>query len=171
MRKKAEREGAGIKLPPENLHGYELLLLGEKCKIQRIDAQKIGYDQEKRIIYLPEKKSEERLRGWLKENAKRILELVTARMAEKMGVSYKSVQINSARGRWGSCSYDNALHYSFRLIYAPREIIEYVAVHELAHTRHKNHSPQFWAEVARYVPDWKERRKWLKLHGALMDVL
>lgn len=170
LRKKAERQGAGIDLPPENLNGYELLLLGEKRKILLIDSDKVGFDEENDIVYLPVNKSCERLVKWLKDNAKRIFTTVTERKAAAMGANYKSVTVNAARGRWGSCSYDNALHYSFRLLYAPKEVIEYVVVHELAHTKHKNHSKAFWTEVERYVPDWKEKRKWLKLHGALMNV-
>ena len=170
LRKKAERVGTGIELPPENLDGYEFLLLGERYRISLTKDRKIGYDKNVRAVYLPAKNAEKRLIQWLKENAARILSSVTEQTAQKMGVKYKSVAISSARSKWGSCSFDNAIRYSFRLLYAPKEIIEYVAVHELAHTNHKNHSAAFWAEVAKYVPDWKEKRKWLKGHGALMRV-
>ena len=130
----------------------------------------MGYDSEKDVIYLPENNPKERLIKWLKNNAQRIFTSVTAHTAARMDASYKSVTVTSARGRWGSCSGDNALHYSFRLIYAPKDVIEYVAVHELAHTKHKNHSKAFWTEVEKYVPDWKIKRKWLKLHGGLMEI-
>lgn len=170
LRKKAERQGAGIQLPPENLNGYTLLLLGKQCKIYVVQTAKVGYDAENNAIYLPEKNPRERLIQWLKNNAKRILSEVTERTAKTMGTTYKSVRITSAKSRWGSCSGEDAIRYSFRLIYAPKEVIEYVVVHELAHTKHKNHSKAFWAEVATYVPDWKNKRKWLKLHGALMEV-
>ncbi|MBQ7949195.1 MAG: M48 family metallopeptidase [Clostridia bacterium] len=170
LRKQAERKGAGIDLPPENLNGYSLFLLGKKCKIYVIPTSKVGYNSEKDVIYLPENNPKERLIKWLKNNAKRIFTSVTAQTAARMDASYKSVTVTSARGRWGSCSGDNALHYSFRLIYAPKDVIEYVAVHELAHTKHKNHSKAFWTEVEKYVPDWKIKRKWLKLHGGLMEI-
>lgn len=170
LRKKAERAGTGIELPPENLHGYEFLLLGERHRICLTDDKKIGYDQAARVLYLPEKNAEKRLVQWLKENAARIFSAVTEKTAQKMGVKYQSVTVSSARSKWGSCSIDNAIRYSFRLLYAPKDVIEYVAVHELAHTKNKNHSAAFWAEVAKYVPDWKEKRKWLKQRGALMRV-
>ncbi len=170
LRKKAERTGAGIQLPPENLNGYELLLLGKPCKVFVVSTQKVGYDREQNRIYLPEDKPKERLVKWLKENAKRILSELTEKTAKAMGVSYVSVSVNSARGRWGSCSGKNAIHYSFRLLYAPKEVIEYVTVHELSHVKHKNHSKAFWQEVEKYIPDWKARRKWLKTHGALMEI-
>lgn len=170
LRKKAENAGAGVRLPSENLDGYELFLLGKPCKIRLEKRVSVGFDGEKNELALPEIAPKKRLVKWLKENAKRILAQVTAEKAREMGVGYKSVSVGSAKTRWGSCSFDNALRYSFRLIYAPKAVIEYVVVHELAHTKYKNHSALFWAEVARYIPDWKERRKWLKRHGALMEV-
>lgn len=170
LRKKAERAGCGIELPPENLHGYEFLLRGEKHKIFLMEESKICYDQTARVLYLPARNSEKRLVEWLKENAARIFSSLTAAMAQNMGVEYKSVAISSARSKWGSCSFDNAIRYSFRLLYAPKDVIEYVVVHELAHTKHKNHSTAFWAEVAKHQPDWKEKRNWLKRHGVLMHV-
>ena len=163
-------QGACTRLPPENLHGYEMLLLGRNTKILLVDAMHVEYKREENLLLLPQKNAKQRLVKWLKENAKRIFSTVTAETALRMGTMYKSVSITSARGRWGSCSGDNALHYSFRLIYAPKEVIEYVIVHELAHTLHKNHSKLFWAEVEKYVPDWKKKRAWLKQNGVLMEI-
>ena len=170
LRKQAERKGAGTALPPENLDGYSFLLLGNSTKISLYDEKKVGYDSENNRIFLPSEKPKERLVKWLKENAKRIFTTVTQCKAAEMGVSYKSISITSARTRWGTCSGDNALRYTFRLLYCPKEIIEYVIVHELSHIRHKNHSRLFWQEVEKYIPDWKTRRKWLKNHGILMEI-
>ena len=170
VRKIAEKKGAGIELPPENLNGYGLLLLGKKCKIYVVDTPKVAYDSEKNVLYLPMNKPQERLVKWLKDNAKRIFTQVTAQTAARMGVTYQSVGVTSARGRWGSCSGKNAIHFSFRLLYAPKDVIEYVIVHELAHTKHHNHSKTFWEEVAKFVPDWKVKRAWLKQHGGLMEI-
>ena len=170
VRKIAERKGAGIELPPENIHGYSFMLLGRKCKIYIADTPKVCYDGENGVVYLPTKNPKERLVKWLKDNAKRIFTQVAFDTAKRMGVTYQSVGVTSARGRWGSCSGKNAIHFSFRLIYAPKDVIEYVVVHELAHTKHHNHSQAFWAEVAKFVPDWKTKRAWLKTHGALMEI-
>ena len=170
LRKQAERKGAGTALPPENLDGYEFLLLGKTTKIFLYDEKKVGYDSENNRIFLPKEKTKERLVKWLKENAKRILTTVTERTAKEMRTTYKGVSITSAKTRWGTCSGDNALRYTFRLLYCPKEIIEYVVLHELSHTRQKNHSKLFWQEVEKYMPDWKTRRKWLKSHGILMEI-
>ncbi|MBQ8292124.1 MAG: M48 family metallopeptidase [Clostridia bacterium] len=170
LRTKSKMQRAGIDLPPENLDGYAFLLLGQRYEITLVNERFVRLDDMQKRIYLPEKKAKDRLVQWLKENAKRILSTVTERKAREMQTSYKSVTVNSARGRWGSCSYDNALHYSFRLLFAPKDVVEYVVVHELAHTKHKNHSAAFWQEVEKYVPDYREKRKWLKDRGILMQV-
>lgn len=73
-----------------------------------------------------------------------------------------SLKITSARSRWGSCSEDNNLAFSFRLIMAPAAVIDYVVVHELMHIREKNHSPGFWRQVASVMPQYKLHRRWLK---------
>ena len=170
VRKIAEKKGAGIQLPPANLNGYTFMLLGRTCKIYVVDTQTVGYDAENCVLYLPAKNSQDRLVKWLKENAKRILTKATAQVAARMGLTYQSVGVTSARGRWGSCSGKNDIHFSFRLIYAPKEVIEYVIAHELAHTKHHDHSKAFWTEVATHVPDWKEKRAWLKEHSGLMEI-
>ncbi len=170
LRKKAEMQGAGMRLPPENLNGYEFLLLGNLCRICLIEGKNISYDGENKIVYLPERNARIRLIKWLKENAKRIFMQITEEKAKQMQAQFQSVTICNAKSKWGSCSFDNKLRYTFRLIYAPKEVIEYVVIHELAHTKYKNHSPLFWTEVEKYVPDWKEKRKWLKTHGILMKI-
>ena len=170
LRKKAERTGVGIRLPSENLDGYKFLLLGKECEICLTDAARVVYEKETGRIFLPKKNAKERLTRWLKDNAKRILTKVTQEKAAEMGAIYRSVSVNSAKSHWGVCSGENSIRYSFRLLYVPKEIIEYVVVHELAHTKYKNHSKLFWAEVDRYVAGRKEKRKWLKIHGGLMEI-
>ncbi len=170
LQKKSQTAGAGMRLPPENLYGYTFLLLGKECRIILTDKRNILFDEENYILYLPAKNAENRLIKWLKENAKRIFTIVTERKAQEMGLKFQSVEISSAKGKWGSCSFDNKIRYAYRLIYAPKEMIEYVVVHELSHVRHKNHSSLFWVEVGKYVPDWKIKRKWLKTHGYLLEL-
>ncbi len=159
-----------MRLPPENLNGYEFLLLGKTCKIRLINERYIRFQREENVLYLPEKNARKRLILWLKENAERIFTQTSLETAKRMGVAFQSVKISSARTRWGSCSRENEIRYSFRLLYAPKEVINYVTIHELAHIRHKNHSPAFWREVEKYAPDYKARRKWLKEHGILMEI-
>ena len=170
LRKKQQIAGAGMRLPPENLDGYRLLLLGNFYTLSLGEEKRVRLDNENKTLYLPEDKPRERLVKWLKENAKRIFTELTFSTAETLGVQVKSVSVTSAKTRWGSCSGDNAIRYSFRLLYMEKPLIEYVVAHETAHVLHKNHSTAFWKEVERLIPDWREKRKRLKSLGAYMEV-
>ena len=98
----------------------------------------------------------------LRRQAKAHLPQRVAYWAGVMGVRPTGIRITSARTRFGSCSGKNSLCFSLYLMAYPPEAIEYVVVHELAHIRHKNHSPAFYAEVERCLPDWRQRQTLLK---------
>jgi predicted metal-dependent hydrolase len=83
----------------------------------------------------------------------------------KHGFAPKQVKITSARTRWGSCSPDGTLNFTWRLVMAPLDVIDYVVVHELVHLRVKNHSRKFWKAVEEIMPGWRLQRKWLREHG------
>ena len=82
-----------------------------------------------------------------------------------MGVTYGRITIRAAKTRWGSCSGAGNLNFHWKLILMPDEVLDYVVVHELAHRKQMNHSPAFWAEVEKVLPDYRERRRWLKNWG------
>ncbi|MEK9132195.1 MAG: YgjP-like metallopeptidase domain-containing protein [Patescibacteria group bacterium] len=90
--------------------------------------------------------------------------------SQKTGWKFKSIAITKAESRWGSCSPSGAIHFSWKLIMAPIEVIDYVVVHELAHIPEKNHSARFWNKVAAVLPDYKERKKWLRENVAKFKV-
>ena len=98
----------------------------------------------------------------LKVLAKAELPRRTAYFAKIMGVTPTSIKITSAKKRFGSCSGQNGICYSWRLMLYPSEAIDYVVVHELAHIRQKNHSPAFYREIEKILPDYKARAKLLK---------
>ncbi len=98
----------------------------------------------------------------LRRLAKADLPARTARWAARMGIEYTGVTITSARHRFGSCNSRGGICYSFRLLELPEEVIDYVVVHELAHRLEMNHSPRFYAIVARYLPDYRRRRALLR---------
>jgi hypothetical protein len=78
---------------------------------------------------------------------------------------YSRLTLRDTRSRWGSCTSDGGLMFSWRLILAPPEVLDYVAAHEVAHLAEMNHSPAFWAVVARLCPGYGPKRAWLKRHG------
>ena len=98
----------------------------------------------------------------LRRRAGEVLPRRTAYYAARMGVEPASVKITAARTRFGSCSGKNSICFSLYLMQYPEEAIDYVVVHELAHIRHHDHSPAFYAEVARVLPDYRERMALLK---------
>lgn len=105
--------------------------------------------------------SPEMIELWRRQ-AKAVLPARVAYWAARMGVEPAGITITAARTRFGSCSGKNRLSFSLYLMDYPVEAIEYVVVHELAHIRHHDHSPAFYGEVARYLPDWRARRALLK---------
>jgi predicted metal-dependent hydrolase len=102
---------------------------------------------------------------WYKQQARQILNERVEFHARQNGFQYSRVGITSARTRWGSCSAKGALNFSWRLIQAPMEAVDYVVIHELVHTVIHNHSRRFWARVEQTLPDYREHRKWLKSNG------
>ncbi len=107
----------------------------------------------------------------LKAQARDALAAASDRYAAQIGRSYARLTLRDTRSRWGSCSSAGALMYSWRLIMAPPEVLDYVAAHEVAHLDQMNHSPAFWAVVADLMPDYAARREWLRENGELLHRL
>ena len=101
----------------------------------------------------------------LAERAAKEIPPRVAHFAPLIGVTYGRITIRNQKSRWGSCSSKGNLNFNCLLMLTPREIVDYVVVHELCHRKEMNHSRQFWAEVERILPDYRQREKWLKEHG------
>ena len=93
-----------------------------------------------------------------------------AYFAPKVGVKPKKISISDLCYRWASCSKDGKLKFNWKCMMAPPKVIDYVIVHELCHMRIHDHSDAFWNEVDKVLPDYLERKNWLKKHGAALDL-
>lgn len=91
-------------------------------------------------------------------------------LAQKYGYRYQKLRISSARTRWGSCSSNGTISFTWRLVMAPAEVIDYVIVHELVHLKIKNHSKKFWSAVAEHMPDYKKHVEYLKKNGKYLTL-
>ena len=101
--------------------------------------------------------------------ARELLPRLVREFAPRVGVTYGRITIRCQRTRWGSCSTPGNLNFNCLLMLSPPEVQAYVVVHELCHRKEMNHSPRFWQEVERVMPDYRTHKKWLKDNGnALM---
>ena len=105
------------------------------------------------------------LKSWYK---KRFIEVALPRLSyfsDKHKLKVNQVRVKEQKTLWGSCSSKNNINLNYLLIMAPMKVIDYVIVHELVHTIHKNHSAKFWQKVETIMPNYKDARKWLKENG------
>ena len=100
---------------------------------------------------------------------KRIRERV-AFFAPKVGVTPSGVAVKDMGFRWASCTKKNKLSFHWKCMMAPAKVIDYMVVHELCHIHQRNHSAIYWNEVDKVLPDYKERKVWLKRYGAGLDL-
>lgn len=107
-----------------------------------------------------------RLRDWFKREARTELSMRCSVHATALGVRPKRITVRDQTSRWGSCSADGILSFSWRLILAPENVLDYLAAHEVAHLREMNHSARFWAHVRETCPEMDRAKSWLKRNGA-----
>jgi predicted metal-dependent hydrolase len=108
--------------------------------------------------------------AWYKAMAREVIEERVRYFAARHGFTYNQVKITSARTRWGSCTAKGTLSFTWRLVLAPLEMIDYVVVHELVHTVERSHRKVFWAKVQAIMPDYLQRRQWLNGNGGTLMV-
>ena len=90
--------------------------------------------------------------------------------APKVGVKISSIKVKEMGFRWASCGVNGVLNFHWKCMMAPPKIIDYIVVHELCHLHQTNHSDAFWNEVDKILPDYRERKEWLRIHGASLDI-
>jgi predicted metal-dependent hydrolase len=105
------------------------------------------------------------LETWFKAQASIFMAETSHKIAQQLGVTINKISIKDMKSRWGSCSPQGNLAYSWRVMMAPRFVAEYLCVHEVCHRKEMNHSKRFWDLVARFCPDHQVARRWLRTHG------
>ncbi len=110
----------------------------------------------------------QQLRAWLKGRARETLAPWLARVSAETGLAYRSVTVRRQRSRWGSCSAKHAISLNCALLFLEPPLVRHLMLHELAHTRHLDHSRAFWRLVARLDPDYEAAER--RLHAAWSDV-
>ncbi|MEM9104062.1 MAG: SprT family zinc-dependent metalloprotease [Pseudomonadota bacterium] len=107
-----------------------------------------------------------RIADYLKKRAREELEPAVDRHAEALGKTASGLKVRDTKSRWGSCTSDGRLSFSWRIAMAPDFVLDYLAAHEVAHLQEMNHSPKFWALCKRLCPETDRAKKWLKKNGS-----
>lgn len=147
--------------------GAVIPLLGKRVRVKHEETLRRKWILKDDILSVggPRDEFAERVTEALKKIASVTLTNLAERDATRISRKVARVSVRDTRSRWGSCSSTARLSFSWRLIFAPREVMEYVVAHEVAHLRHMNHSPAFWNVVAVLCPEFEAAKDWLKLHG------
>ncbi len=147
--------GFGLRMP---LEGRALVLAPGTGRSIRVEGDSLLVPGEEAQLPV-------RLAAFLRLRARDRLAAACDLHAARLGRPYRSLTLRDTRSRWGSCTHDGRLMFSWRLIMAPPAVLDYVAAHEVAHLAQMNHSPAFWAEVARLCPGHAAQRAWLRAQG------
>ncbi len=157
-------------------NGAKVWFLGERYRLQFDGGDASRLDSENGILHLavtahaPRKEVLALLETWYKVQALIIFEQRCQHFSTHLGCVPKMVGIKGYKSRWGSCHVDGRVYFNWRLVMAAMPVLDYVVAHELAHLRHKNHSPLFWQQVEALFPDYHEPRAWLRRNGYRLEL-
>jgi len=152
--------------------GETFLFLGSSFDLKLAGSQRpsLQFDKGFFLSRTAQKKGEAVFTRWYKERALEIISERVDQYARQYNFNPKQVKITSAKTRWGSCSPNGTLNFTWRLVMAPLDVIDYVVVHELAHLNAKNHSSKFWKLVESIYPEYRKQRKWLRENGEKLNL-
>jgi predicted metal-dependent hydrolase len=159
-------------LEKQYANGEKFLFLGSAFDLKLVGFQKplLRFDNGFSLRQSAQVKGEQVFTRWYKERALEVISGRVKQYSEQYNFAPKQVKISSAKTRWGSCSSSGTLNFTWRLVMAPLDVIDYVVVHELAHLRVKNHSSKFWKVVESIYPEHKKQRKWLRENGEKLSL-
>ena len=156
----------------EYAEGELFLFLGRSYPLHIVENGSITIERSDRLnvsrTLIPDIRNQ--LKHWYMEEARKEIKARCMWFSLKTGHVPATIRITDARQRWGSCTHKGGLNFSWRLIQAPPEIVDYVVVHELVHISQPDHSKKFWDKIRKITPDFEQRRHWLKDHGWLLKI-
>lgn len=171
----AHREWIGAKLatlpaPVGFENGAVIPVLGqdrvlEICYDSTLKKTNIILDKNNIIVFTNQGDPAPRIARFLRNEALDTFTNLAREKAAGIGQSVNTVQVRNTKSRWGSCAPDGRLSFSWRLVFAPWEAMDYVVAHEVAHLVHMNHSKRFWALCADLSEDYSTGKKWMRTHG------
>lgn len=144
--------------------GVDLPIEGRPHRVVEADGA-LRIEADRLILPMRRAAPGRRIEAFLKHNARNRISGQVDHYAAQVGKPVHRITLRDTRSRWGSCSQDGRLMFSWRLILAPPEVLSYVVAHEVAHLVEMNHSKAFWQVVERIYPDWRTQRDWLRQHG------
>lgn len=150
--------------------GGTLPLLGRDVAIVPGAGRVARYDGHQ-IAVPDDDKAGPRVKTLIQSLARTHLAEAVDRYAAALGETPAKITLRDTRSRWGSCSSRGDLMFSWRLVMAPQEVLDYVAAHEVAHLRHMDHSSRFWAVVGDLMPEYAPRRAWLRTDGVRLHAI
>jgi len=109
------------------------------------------------------------LTDWFKNRVQQDADEFARRYGNKWGLHPKAIRIKEQKHLWGSCGKDDVINLNWKLIFAPKSVLEYAVVHELCHLHHRNHDGDFWKLVRAVLPDYEERKQWLEENGKVIS--
>lgn len=171
-RKKAEALKQAPLLRKEFNSGERFLFLGQEHPLRMVEKQRpaLTLDDGFNLTRAALPKARTVFERWYRAQALRVLTERVKYYAARHNFKPGRVRISSARTRWGSCSSKGTLSFTWRLVMAPPEVIDYVVLHELVHLKVHNHSQTFWKGVAELLPGYKQQVNWLKKNGRLLTL-
>jgi len=160
------------------VNGESFMYLGRNYSLQIIIDKdllrpKVELIEGKIKIYTSTKEQDilkKAVKKWFKKEAKKIILKRAEFYKPKFSIEPGQIKIKEQKRRWGSCTPKGDLLFNWRTVMAPSSVIDYIIVHELSHLVHKNHSDKFWKSVESIIPDYKDRKKWLRDYGVRMDL-
>jgi predicted metal-dependent hydrolase len=156
----------------EYAEGEIFLFLGREYPLHIVQDSNMTIQRSDKLCVscklLPDIKNH--IKRWYREEAHKEIQARCMWFSMKTGHVPATIRISDARQRWGSCTHKGGLNFSWRLIQAPPDIVDYVVVHELVHISQPDHSRKFWNKVREILPDYERRRMWLREHERLLKI-